>query len=71
MEPQKLVITGARDQARNTRSFDLRAYKAIEFTPGQVAILRVEGEDPAYFAFGSAREAEGRREQRHLRHVYW
>ena len=56
MEPQKLVITGIREQARITRSFDLRAYKAIDFTPGQVAILRVEGQDPAYFAFASAPE---------------
>ena len=56
MEPQRLVITGVCDQARITRSFDLRASKTIEFTPGQVAILRVEGEDPAYFAFASAPE---------------
>src|SRR5215216_1428807 len=56
MEPQTLVITGVRDQARITRSFDLRASKAIDFTPGQVAILRVEGQDPAYFAFASAPE---------------
>ena len=59
MEPQKaqtLVITGVRDQARITRSFDLRANKTIDFTPGQVAILRVKGEDPAYFAFASAPE---------------
>jgi sulfhydrogenase subunit gamma (sulfur reductase) len=56
MEPQKLVITGVCDQARITRSFDLRASRAINFTPGQVAILRVEGHDPAYFAFASAPE---------------
>jgi len=56
MEPQKLVITGVRDQARITRSFDLRASMVVDFTPGQVAILRVEGEDPAYFAFASAPE---------------
>jgi sulfhydrogenase subunit gamma (sulfur reductase) len=56
MEPQKLLITGVRDQARITRSFDLRPDKAIDFTPGQVAILRVEGQDPAYFAFASAPE---------------
>ena len=56
MEPQTLVITGVRDQARITRSFDLRARKTVDFTPGQVAILRVEGQDPAYFAFASAPE---------------
>ena len=54
MKPQTLVITGVRDQARATRSFDLRAGGAVNFTPGQVAVLRVEGEDPAYFAFAGA-----------------
>jgi sulfhydrogenase subunit gamma (sulfur reductase) len=54
MEPQTLVITGVRDQARATRSFDLRADGAVDFTPGQVAVLRVEGEEPAYFAFAGA-----------------
>ena len=53
---QTLVITGLREQARNTRSFDLRCSEAVQFTPGQVAILRVDGEDPAYFAFASAPE---------------
>jgi len=54
--PQTLVITGVRDQARATRSFDLRADAAVNFTPGQVAVLRVEGEEPAYFAFAGAPE---------------
>lgn len=53
-KPQKLVITGIRDQARSTRSFDLRAAGAVDFTPGQVAVLRVEGEEPAYFAFANS-----------------
>lgn len=58
-KPEKLIITGVRDQARSTRSFDLRPRDAndsrtINFTPGQVAILRVEPQDPAYFAFASA-----------------
>ncbi len=53
---QTLVITGIRDQARLTRSFDLRASGAVNFTPGQVAILRVAGEEPAYFAFAGAPE---------------
>ncbi|HEY0724246.1 MAG TPA: hypothetical protein VGD41_09720, partial [Pyrinomonadaceae bacterium] len=57
MEPntaQTLVISGIRDQGRLTRSFDLRAERAVDFTPGQVAILRVEGEEPSYFAFAGA-----------------
>ena len=54
MEAKKLVITGIREQARSTRSFDLRCSEAVDFAPGQVAILRVEGEEPAYFAFASA-----------------
>ena len=54
-----LVITRVRDQARSTRSFDLRPRypresSALTFVPGQVAILRVEEEEPAYFAFASA-----------------
>jgi sulfhydrogenase subunit gamma (sulfur reductase) len=57
-----LVITRVRDQARLTRSFDLRALDAsrkerrIAFVPGQVGILAVRNEDPAYFAFASAPE---------------
>jgi sulfhydrogenase subunit gamma (sulfur reductase) len=51
---QKLVIKRVRDQARSTRSFDLRPDAAIDFVPGQVAMLRVKNEDPAYFAFASA-----------------
>ena len=53
-QPQTLMITGVRDQARATRSFDLRADGIIDFTPGQVAVLRVENEEPAYFAFAGA-----------------
>src|SRR5689334_6301928 len=51
---RQLVITGIREQARNTRSFDLRCDEGVNFTPGQVAILRVAGEEPAYFAFAGA-----------------
>src|SRR6185369_14341850 len=54
--PQTLVITGVCHQARATRSFDLRADRAVNFTPGQGAVLRVEGEEPAYFAFAGAPE---------------
>jgi len=55
-----LIITKVRDQARITRSFDLRVKdatghtKRIDFIPGQVAMLRVPHHRPAYFAFASA-----------------
>lgn len=54
--PQTLMITRIRDQAHLTRSFDLRpvAGGRIEFIPGQVAILGVGEEEPAYFAFAGA-----------------
>jgi sulfhydrogenase subunit gamma (sulfur reductase) len=51
---QTLTITNVRDQARITRSFDLSCSENIDFTPGQVAILRAGAEEPAYFAFASA-----------------
>ena len=56
----KLVISRVREQARLTRSFDLRPTTASgitrhpDFIPGQVGILSVPGEEPAYFAFASA-----------------
>ena len=51
-----LVITGIRDQARDVRAFDLLPFQAtdghgVSFIPGQVAMLQVNGEPPAYFAF--------------------
>lgn len=54
-----LIITRVRDQARDVRSFDLMPEGATEkhgvaFVPGQVAVLAVDGEAPAYFAFASA-----------------
>jgi NAD(P)H-flavin reductase len=60
-EPRALVITRMRQQGREIRSFDLmpedaRASHDVSFTPGQVAILRVGTEEPAYFAFASAPE---------------
>ncbi|PYS68659.1 MAG: hypothetical protein DMF69_19525 [Acidobacteria bacterium] len=58
MEPLQLIISNIKDQARNTRSFDLRlddsASREVSFVPGQVAILKVPEEAPAYFAFASA-----------------
>ena len=63
MEKQNipLVITGIRDQARDVRAFDLLPVEAanghgVSFIPGQVAMLRAKGEEPAYFAFASAPE---------------
>lgn len=53
-----LTITTVRDQARATRSFDLlpenELTHGVRFVPGQVAVLKVAGEAPAYFAFASA-----------------
>jgi len=59
--PCSLIITRIRDQGRDIRSFDLAPAVAasdhgVEFTPGQVAVLRVGNEEPAYFAFASAPE---------------
>ncbi|MDQ5844822.1 MAG: hypothetical protein M3539_05950 [Acidobacteriota bacterium] len=56
-----LVITRVREQARGVRSIDLMPESAVakhgvSFVPGQVAVLLVEGEAPAYFAFASAPE---------------
>jgi sulfhydrogenase subunit gamma (sulfur reductase) len=56
---QSLLITNIREQARDTRAFDLKPEgDRVVFTPGQVAVLSVPGEDPAYFAFASAPEDE-------------
>jgi NAD(P)H-flavin reductase len=57
--PRTLIITAVRDQGPIIRSFDLLPQNAsdrhgVEFAPGQVAILRVGQEEPAYFAFASA-----------------
>lgn len=57
-----LIITRVREQARGVRSFDLLPECAagerhgVTFVPGQVAVLSVPGEAPAYFAFASAPE---------------
>jgi len=56
-----LIITRVLDQGRDIRSFDLKPFdadnaRAVDFIPGQVAILRVNPEEPAYFAFASAPE---------------
>jgi sulfhydrogenase subunit gamma (sulfur reductase) len=56
-----LIITNVREQARAVRSFDLMPANAatnhgVKFVPGQVAVLSVAREAPAYFAFASAPE---------------
>ncbi len=58
---RSLIITSVREQAREVRSFDLMPEGAngshgVAFVPGQVAVLEVTGEAPAYFAFASAPE---------------
>lgn len=55
---KQLVITSVRRQARDIKSFDLSLAEPgeISFLPGQVAILKVPNEAPAYFAFASAPE---------------
>ena len=58
---RKLQITRVREQGRDIRSFDLmpaddREPHGVEFIPGQVGVLHVAGEEPAYFAFAGAPE---------------
>jgi NAD(P)H-flavin reductase len=60
-QPGRLRIVRVREQGRDIRSFDLVPDEAIDghsvtFVPGQVAVLRVGHEPPAYFAFASAPE---------------
>ena len=56
-----LIITAVRDEARAIRSFDLMPvgmseHHGVPFVPGQVAVLSVAREAPAYFAFAGAPE---------------
>ena len=56
-----LIITRVRKQGRDIRSFDLMPKEAIEthgvdYIPGQVAMLGLPDQEPAYFAFASAPE---------------
>ena len=55
---RQLTITQVRQQAREIRSFDLTLSDspAVYYRPGQVAILRVNQEEPAYYAFASSPE---------------
>ena len=57
---RSLIIQSIREQARDIRSFnflpaDTKA-SHVAFKPGQIAILRIDGEEPAYFAFASSPE---------------
>ena len=56
-----MIITAVRDEARAIRSFDLMPEgmserHGVPFVPGQVAVLSVASEAPAYFAFAGAPE---------------
>ena len=58
-QPRRLRIVRVREQGRDIRSFDLMPddtgeLHGVTFIPGQVAVLRVGEEQPAYFAFASA-----------------
>jgi sulfhydrogenase subunit gamma (sulfur reductase) len=58
-ETRPLIITRVREQGRDIRAFDLMPVDAsnahgVAFISGQVAMLRVSEEEPAYFAFASA-----------------
>ena len=58
-KPRTLRITRIREQGRDIRSFDLmpddaKASHGVEFISGQVGVLRVANEEPAYFAFAGA-----------------
>jgi NAD(P)H-flavin reductase len=60
-EPRRLIIVRVRDQGRDIRSFDLLPEGAdgmhgVSFISGQVGVLKIAGEPPAYFAFASAPE---------------
>jgi NAD(P)H-flavin reductase len=60
-ESRALVIRRVHEEARDIRAFDVLPDGApdchdIEFTPGQVALLEVEGAGRAYFAIASAPE---------------
>ena len=61
IETRPLIVNRVHDQGPDTRSFNLLPVGAeqthgVVFIPGQVAMLSVRDEDPAYFAFASAPE---------------
>jgi len=58
-QTRPLIITRVREQGRDIRAFDLMPVDAsnahgVAFISGQVAMLRVSEEEPAYFAFAGA-----------------
>lgn len=57
----KLIVTRVRQQAAEIRSLDMLPAESdgshhVAFRPGQVAILGVNGHEPAYFAFAGSPE---------------
>jgi sulfhydrogenase subunit gamma (sulfur reductase) len=59
LQTRSLIITRVRRQGPDIRSFELMPEDAggshdVLFIPGQVAVLRVGAEEPAYFAFAGA-----------------
>src|SRR3982751_6759402 len=60
-QARALVVKRVHEEARDIRAFDVlpegaRDCHEISFTPGQVALLEVEGEGRCYFAIASAPE---------------
>lgn len=58
-QTRSLTITAVRPQGPNIRAFQLMPEDSaeahgVDFIPGQVAMLRVADEEPAYFAFAGA-----------------
>ena len=56
-----LLIRRVREEAREIRSFDMLPEDCtqmhnLQFKPGQVAVIKVQDEYPAYFAYASAPE---------------
>ena len=63
MKSRQLIIKRIHDEASEIRAFDMTleeegAAARLSFRPGQVAVLGVDQESPAYFAFASAPEDE-------------
>lgn len=59
--PVRLTIKRIREQGRDIRALDMAVESSLDagrlaFLPGQVAVLGVKDEAPAYFAFASAPE---------------
>ncbi len=62
-QSRKLTIKRIREQGRDIRAYDMTVNpngdsRPLSFLPGQVAVLSVGNEAPAYFAFANAPEDE-------------